>query len=100
MRKRCFPDLPATKCAVWEALLSRKGRPQSKGSYNKQPMEKAMRDFTAIPIYVRPQSKGSYNKQPMEKAMRDFTAIPIYGLVYQCYNINRLVISFIVLLCN
>jgi len=73
MRKRCFPDLPATKCAVWDALLSRKGRPQSKGSYNKQPMEKAMRDFTAIPIYV---------------------------LVYQCYNIDRLVISFIVLLCN
>jgi hypothetical protein len=41
MRKRCFPDLPATKCAVWDALLSRKGRPPSKGSYNKQPMEKS-----------------------------------------------------------
>jgi len=36
MRKRCFPDLPATRCAVSDALLSRKERPQRKGSYKNQ----------------------------------------------------------------
>lgn len=32
VRNRCFPDLPAIKCAVWGAFLSRKGRPQRNGS--------------------------------------------------------------------
>jgi len=51
MRKRCFPDLPATKCAVSDALLSRKGRPQRNGSYKNQTI-KALRDNIASPIYA------------------------------------------------
>jgi hypothetical protein len=36
MRKRCFPVLPVTKCAVWDAFLSRNGMPQRNGSYKNQ----------------------------------------------------------------
>jgi hypothetical protein len=33
VRNKCFPVLPTIKCAVSEALRSRKGRPHKKGSW-------------------------------------------------------------------
>jgi len=45
MRKRCFPDLPATKCAVSDALLSRKGRPQRNGSYKNRKIKSSKRQY-------------------------------------------------------
>ncbi|RDX81693.1 hypothetical protein CR513_37593, partial [Mucuna pruriens] len=56
MRKRCFPDLPATKCAVSDALLSRKGRPQRNGSYKNQKIRAAQN-----PIIHNSMSREKWN---------------------------------------